>query len=226
MPLREALRGLRFLLRRGGETVADTLSIDALPKQTSSLAAIVLREVEGFARSVDTVTSNAAKTVLGGQDSSSAVLDEIIHHDSADIEFAQAIYRALGAVLRRFGSGSFFVSEMSARTAFSAWRRNHRDEESELAAAELTLRLLDARVIRGGTAGEKPGAAAENTRETAAVVAVMLWLQSSRSDAENEAALEAAADIALAKAPELASAVQARDLDRIAAYYRKYVDHV
>ena len=44
MPLREALRGLRFLLRRGGETIVDTLNVETLPKPASDLAGAVLRE--------------------------------------------------------------------------------------------------------------------------------------------------------------------------------------
>lgn len=225
MPLREALRGLRFLLRRGGETLADTISVEALPKPASEIASVVMTEVGGIVRSVDTVASSAAKKILGGQENPTAALDDLIHHDAAEAEFAQAIYVALSAVLRRFGTTSFFVSEMSARATFAAWRRETGEADPEQRAAELTLRLLDARVVRGVSV-DKVQLAPTGALDGAAVFAVLLWLQSSRSDAENEAALDAAADIALAKADEIAKALAARRLDSLAALYRKYVDHV
>lgn len=225
MPLREALRGLRFLLRRGGETLADTISVDALPKPASDLASVVFNEVGDIVRSVDTVASSAAKKFLGGQDNPTAPLDELIQHESAEAEFAQAIYVALSAVLRRFGAASFFVSEMAARSTFAAWRQESGETDTEQRAAELMLRLLDARVIRGVSV-ERGTLTPSSALDGAAVFAVLLWLQSSRSDAENEAALDAAADIALAKAAEIGHAVEARSLDRLAALYRKYVDHV
>lgn len=229
MPLREALRGLRFLLRRGGETLAETITVEALPKPASHLASAVMNEVGGIVRSVDTVASSAAKKILGGTENPTAPLAELVHHETAEAEFAQAIYVALTAVLRRFGATSFFVSEMSARSTFAAWRKQDTGTEAGQHAADLTLRLLDARVIRGiatertglPTAGSVPGAL-----DGAALFAVLLWLQSTRSDAENEAALDAAADIALAKTPEITRALSARNLDEIAALYRKYVDHV
>lgn len=220
MPLREALRGLRFLLRRGGETLADTLTVDALPKPAADLASAVITEMGGIVRSVDSVASSAAKKFLGGQDSPTAALEDLIHRDTAEAEFGQAIYVALGAVLRRFGPSSFFISEMAARATFLAWRQDLPATAPDHRAADLTLRLLESRVIRGVPGDKAP------VLDAAAVFAVLLWLQSSRSDAENEAALDAAADIAQAKSAEILRAVEGRSLDRLAALYRKYVDHV
>lgn len=225
MPLREALRGLRFMMRRGGETLAETISVDALPNPASDLASVVMNEVGDIVRSVDTVASSAAKKFLGGQDNPTASLDQLIRHEDAETEFAQAIYVALSAVLRRFGAVSFFVSEMAARSIFNTWRQESGESATDQQAAELMLRLLDARVIRGVSI-ERATAAPSGALDGAAVFAVLLWLQSSRSDAENEAALDAAADIALAKAVEIGRAIDARSLDHLAGLYRKYVDHV
>lgn len=225
MPLREALRGLRFLLRRGGETLADTMPVETLPRPASALATSVLREVGGIVRSVDSVASNVAKLVLGGPDSLSAPLDELVRRGDADVAFARAIYAALGAVLRRFGATNFFVSEMSARATFAAWQRDGGDGDMDLGAADLALRLLEARVIRGTTT-DRAGAVPDGALDGATVFAVLLWLQSARSESENEAALDAAADIASAKAGEVDMAVQAGDRERIAALFRKYVGHV
>ena len=46
MPLREALRGLRHVLRKGGETLKETMTVDTLPPPAARLAGAVLREVE------------------------------------------------------------------------------------------------------------------------------------------------------------------------------------
>lgn len=222
-PFREALRGIRFLLRRGGATVADTLTLDTLPDPAANLAKRMIREVEGIARSVDEAASTAAKGVLGGNDNPSGKLDEIVGHSTASAEFGRAIYMALDAVLRRIGVGDAFVSEMSARAVFAAWRQDHPDGEPQDWAADLTLRLLAARVIRGAVPVGNGGI---GNVEPVALFAVMLWLQSDRSESENEAVLEAAADIALARAMEIAATIGSADRSRIAALYRKYVDHV
>ncbi|NBE06973.1 hypothetical protein [Paragemmobacter ruber] len=222
-PLREALRGIRFLLRRGGATVADTLTLDALPDPAAGLAKRMIREVEGLARSVDEAASAAAKGVLGGHDNPAEKLDEIVGHSSAAAEFGRAIYTALDAVLRRIGVDDAFISEMSARAVFAAWRQDHPHGQPQDWAADLTLRLLAARVIRGAVPA---GSGSIGRVEPVAVFAVLLWLQSDRSESENEAVLEAAADIALARATEIAATIGSGDQGRIAALYRKYVDHV
>lgn len=221
-PLREALRGIRFLLRRGGATVADTLTLDSLPDPAAGFAKRMIHEVEGIARSVDEAASAMAKSMLGGQDRPSETLDKLVSHSTAAEEFGRAIYLALGAVLRRIGVTDAFISEMSARSSFGAWLRDHPDGEPEDWAAELTLRLLEARVIRGAV----PRGDAGRDIEAVSLFAVLLWLQSDRSDSENEAVLEAAADIALAKAREVAATVRSADRAAIASLYRKYVDHV
>jgi hypothetical protein len=221
-PLREALRGIRFLLRRGSVTVADTLTLDTLPDPAAGLAKQMLREVEGIARAVDQAATAAARAVLGGQGSPSDTLEELVGHSAAAAEFGRATYLALDAVLRRIGVADAFISEMSARSAFAAWRRDHPEGEPEDWAAELTLRLLEARVIRGAV----PIGPAIRDIEPVALFAVLLWLQSGRSDSENEAVLEAAADIALARAPEVAAVVRSRVPSAIAGLFRKYVDHV
>lgn len=221
-PLREALRGIRFLLRRGGATVADTLSLDTLPDPARGLAKRMIREVEGLARTVDEAASAAAKSVLGGQDSPAETLDRLVGHSAAAAEFGRAVYIALDAVLRRIGVADAFISEMSARSTFAAWRQDHPNGEPEDWAADLTLRLLEARVIRGTV----PTANALCDAEPIALFAVMLWLQSNRSDSENEAVLEAAADIALARSKAVNATVRSGDRTAIAALYRKYVDHV
>lgn len=225
MPLREALRGLRFMMRRGGETIADTLNVETLPKPASDLASAVLREVEGLARSVDGIASDVVKTVLGGQTAEAAPLQELIERPESDAEFATAFYVAVTAVLRRLGAESVFVSEAAARRVFAGMDPQAAERPTAHHAAELTLRLLEARVIRGTTAEQAarvPGAALEPV----SLFAVILWLQSERTDADNESVLGAATDMAVALAGEIAPALAKRDVGQIAALYTKYVQHV
>lgn len=220
MPLREALRGLRFMLRRGGETLADTLSIDAMPKPAADLATRVLRDMGDLARNVDEIASGIAKTVLGEMDQPQVTLQDLATDEAAAAHFGAAVYVALRSVLRRLGAPGVFVSETAARRAWGAGGPGQSGD-----AAALTIRLLEERVVRGPTAEEAarvPGSALEPV----AVVAVMLWLQSTRSEDDNEAALDAAADLAVALAAEVAEACAARDAARIAALYARYAAHV
>ncbi len=217
MPLREALRGLRFMLRRGGETLVETMAMEALPKPAADLAGAVLREVGGIARGVEEIASGLARSVLGGHESQSLMLDDLHAERGADAQFGAAVYVALRSVLRRLGAPGVFVSEAAARRAYGVGQSSD--------AATLTIRLLDARVMRGATAHEAarvPGSALESV----AIFAVLLWLQSTRSDDENEDALDAATDLAVALAAEVDKALAARDLARIEALYSRYVSHV
>ena len=216
MPLREALRGLRFLLRRGGETLAETITIEGLPRPAADLAGVVMREVEGIARNVDEIASGLAKSVLGGGEAPSVTLDALAAGDNG-ARFGAAVYVALRSVLRRLGAPGVFISEAAAR---QAWVQGDKAD-----AATLTLRLLAARVVRGTTAEEAarvPGSALEPV----AIFAVMLWLQATRSDAENEEALHAATDLAVALAADVARACADRDAPRLAALYTRYAAHV
>ena len=54
----------------------------------------------------------------------------------------------------------------------------------------------------------------------------MLWLQSSRSEAEDEAALVSATDLAVALATEAEAAFAARDGKRLEALYAEFASHV
>ena len=217
MPLREALRGLRFLLRRGGETVADTISIQSFPKPAADIADVIFREVSGIARNMDEIASGLAKTVLGGHDTQNRTLEDLGATERAEVQFGQAVYVALKTVLRRLGAPGVFVSEAAARAAWQA--RPGAD------AASLTLGLLNARVVRGATAQDAarvPGSALEPV----AIFSVLLWLQSSRSDDENAVALDAATDLSVAIAPDVARACTAGDVAQIAGLYARYVAHV
>ncbi len=225
MPLREALRGLRFVLRRGGEAIAETFDLDVLPKPASDFANVALREAGDFLRSVDEIASDVAKNLLGGSAISALPLQDIMEKPNARGDFAVAFYVALTTVLRHLGAAKVLVSEAAARAAFDRLSGRVSEETVENRAAQLTFCLLNARVMRGTTAQQAalvPGA----SLEAVSLFAVMLWLQAARSDEENEAALMAASDMAVALAPEISAAAAEKDVARIAALYKKYVSHV
>jgi hypothetical protein len=225
MPLREALRGLRFFLLRGGETIAETLGVESLPKPAANLAGVVLREVDELARAVDGIASGVAKTVLGGHEPQTAPLDDLLAKPKSAAVFAAALYAALSSVLRRLGAASVFISEQTARNTIENLSHPELTEASADLAARLSLALLEARVIRGTTAQPKALVSAEAI-EPVSMFAVMLWIQSERSEAENLAALNAATDMAVALEPEVSAAFSERDLDRIKRLYIRYVPHV
>lgn len=217
MPLREALRGLRFMLRRGGETLIDTIGIDGLPKPASDLAGAVLREVGGVARNVDEIASGLARTVLCKTAAQSFSLNDLAAGRGGDALFGSAVYVALRSVLVRLGAPGVFVSEAAARQAYNL------DRTADVAT--LTINLLNGRVVRGTTA-EEAARVTGSALEPVAIFAVLLWLQSTRAEDENEAALDAATDLAVALAGDVDKAFVARDKGRIEALYEKYVAHV
>lgn len=224
MPLREALRGLRHVLRKGGRTFAETLSTEGMPEPAAALADTMLREAEGIFRNIDNLTSGLAKTILGGETIKTLRLSELPQSKDGDLQFSQAVYVALRSVLDHLGAPDVFISEAAARSVYKRAIGRAEHKASTLSAS-LTLDLLSARIMRGTTALEAarvPGAALE----AVAMFAVMLWLQSDRSDAENRAALDAASDLAIAIAPDIAKAFQENDSAAIAALYEKYAPHV
>lgn len=220
MPLREALRGLRHVLRRGGETFRDTLPMEALPKPAADLAGAVMREVASLARGMDDVASGLAKSVLGADVAPAPLIRDPAGGPAADARFGTAGYAALRAILRHLGAPGVLVSEAAARRAHA----EHRAAGSA-SAADLTLRLIEARVIRDATAAEAarvPGAALEPV----AIFALLLWQQAERPEDEGEAALDAATDLAVALAGDVAAAVATGDAARLGALYTEFAAHV
>lgn len=224
MPLREALRGLRHMLRRGGESLADTMSVDVLPQPAADLAGAILRDMEGLVRNVDEVASGIAKSVLGAGDPPTISLAEFGLLQDAGARFGEAVYVALQSVLKRLGAAEVFVSEAAARKVYGPAMVGDIATPAA-AAASLTLALLAARVIRDAQSWAT-ARVSEAALQPVAIFAVLLWLQSARSDPENEAALDAATDLAVALAPDVAAACASHDLAALAALYEKYAPHV
>ena len=235
MPLRDALRGLRYAVRRGGETLLDVMPVGSLPRPAVELAGAVLHEVGAFAKGVNTVASGLARVALGGSAGAQGSLQNLTlrqssgqqsaGHQCAEDGFAQGIYAALRAVLRHLTAPSAYISETAARTAYLALTPEQRAGSDAKVAAALSLALAEAKVLRGVSAADAalvPGQSLDHI----AIFAVMLWLQSNRSEAEDETGLKAATDLAVALAAEADAAFRDGDAARLAALYAEFASHV
>ena len=225
MPLRDALRGLRHAVRRGGETLLDAMPVDSLPRPAAALAGAVLREVGEFAKGVNDAASGLARLALGANAKPRGSLHDLTARQGAEDGFAQGVYAALRATLRHLNAPSAYVSETAARSAYLALTPEQRLGSDASVAATLSLALAKAKVLRGASAADAarvPG----HSLDHIAIFAVMLWLQSNRSEAEDEKALQAATDLAVALAAEADAAFRAKDYPRLARLYAEFAPHV
>jgi hypothetical protein len=187
---------------------------------------MVLREVGDFAKGVNEVASGIARFALGANESPHGLPAQPLKlRDGAEDAFAQGVYAALRLVLRRLNAPSVYISETAARLAYLGLTDDQRRGSDAAVAAALSLALAQAKVMRGTSAQDAahvPG----NSLEHTAIFAVMLWMQSNRSEADDEAALGSATDLAVAVATEADAAFVAQDSSRLAALYAEFAAHV
>lgn len=223
IPLREALRAMRHILRKGGTTLIDTIPRAGF--QGPGLTGAVLREVEAIAKGVDQFTSDMAKLVLGVPEQRGPSLPGIAGLDAPDAAFAAACYAALRAALRHLGVADAFISEAAIRKAYRDVTAEHMGETEAQISARLTLALLAGHVIRGVTAlqaARVPGAGLDQV----AIFAVMLWLQTDRPEGEDQAALEATTDMAIALSADIARAATAENHQALSVLYKEFAPRV
>ena len=225
MPLRDALRGLRHAVRLGGETLLDVMPVGSLPRPAVQLVGAVLHEVGAFAKGVNDVASGLAHLALGGSAKSQGSLQDLTLRLGAEDSFAIGIYAALRAVLRHLNASSAYISETAARSAYLALTPQQRLGSDASMAAALSLALAEAKVLRGLSAADAARVAGQSL-DHIAIFAVMLWLQSNRSEAEDEKALEAATDLAVALAVEADAAFTAEDTTALATLYAEFASNV
>ncbi len=223
MPLREALRGLRHVLRRGGEALRDTVTPDAMPQPAADVVGEVLREVAHLTRGVDEATSGVLQRVLGGQVPPGVSLRDLAEGEAAAAVFGAACYAALDRAVARLGAEGAFVSEATCRAAWAALPSGATSPEAH--AAALTHRLVAARAVRGipADAALRVG---PDALVSVAVFAVMLWLLSDRPEGEDSEALEASVDLAIGISGEITRAVAATGPAALAALYAEFAAHV
>lgn len=212
--LRDALRGLRFALRRGGERISEA-PIPAFPAPAGQFAGVALRHGGELAKEVDRFASAVAKSLLSsGRDSDARMSQIVAGQNSAEL-FATASYTALKRALDRLGAGDVLIFESAARNAYLRVAPMIGQLPDAEVAAELTVQLLDLGAIRGATG-----------MSALAIFAMLLWLQSDRPVAEDRASFEAAVDIACAIRQDVLPACASRDKTRLGALYAEFLGHV
>jgi hypothetical protein len=223
MPLREALRALRHVMRRSGRTLRNAAPTDVLPPGASRLAERVLRDVDDLARTVDGAASGIAARVLGDHLPANLQLQSLTGQPEAAKAFATAVYSALRAALGLLGAEEAYISEAAARRAYEQ-SSEHPAGDGEMAAA-LALALGRAKVIRDASA-EDGARVPGPVLEAVAVFAVLLWLLSKRSLEDDDAALEAAVNLSVAIADDVGKAMNEEDAAGLARLFEEFADHV
>ena len=227
--LREALRGLRHALRRGGETISQTVPLSAMPAPAAKLAQSVLRTGEEIARGVDDVASKVIRKVMPGTDLTAPTLDILIARGpEGAADFAVISYRALAIILGKLGVREAFVSEAGA---LQVWRAH----AGRLAAAgdklpretgELLLALLNAPVLRDLELRAPQEDLPRDSVAPVALFALVLWLQSERHESEDEEALASAVDLSRALVNDVTRATSVGNAARLGQLFGEFARHV
>ena len=230
LPLREGLRRLRYIVRRGGETARDVARGAMKPNDTciaSRFGSAMITEIERIAEGFDQVAKRAARRAFGHEEDLTTTLDDLHGSVSSAPFLASTLYTAINLVLKHIGAESLFVSELSAREAMRQWQAMPGRQQAGDArlAAWLANQLLGHQVIRGSYINAHCVVAADLVKPVA-IFAVMLWLLVVRSPEESEAALISAADIATAIADRIGPVFAADDEADLVALLEKYRNNV
>ncbi|MEO0388105.1 MAG: hypothetical protein AAF281_11330, partial [Pseudomonadota bacterium] len=199
LPLKDALRGVRFALRTGRRQL-DPLA-GRVPIPLAGLAADVMGQVDQVAAGVEAFGSTTAHRFLdapGAADGAPDLPQPDAGSGSAQ-RFAQTVYYGLSRALSRLGTEDALVSETLAAEAFRSVRdRTEPALVVEDYAAEIMRALLD-RVVAGRPPGLTP--AVPEDQGAIAVFAVTLWLLVERAGgAEDEdQLLDTCTDVARAQ---------------------------
>lgn len=224
-PLREMLRGIRFMAKRGGEVLKSRAATDRLPKPAADFANALLDEMMGLGHKVNAQVSVLAKSMIGAEPDSDILLADLSTQEEPAALFAATVYPALKLVTACMSLSSVFVSEMAARKAFAQTVATSTQSLGADMAAALTFAMLDTEVLQGRATSETRILTGEEAIAVA-VFAVLLWLQSPRDEADQEMALMSAVDLSQVFARQIVTACKARDAGALAALYLKYVDNV
>lgn len=190
LPLKDAVRGLRDVAKRGVATLHDTLPLADLPGPAAHLADKALEQARVMGQMADRGLSNFAHSLLDDQVG--------VHLDDgaaqAETRFAATLYACLQEVMPYLGDDPSGISETAAR---AAWRKVQAQGNAtdSLVAAQLLLALEAVGLIRPLIATP-----AANLRP-----ALFASLLAMLADPDHPAPLlPATADLALALASDLA----------------------
>lgn len=223
LPLKDALRTVRFVLHRGRDMARVSRPHRVMPPPFSHLAGAVLREVDHLATQAEGAAASFAHSWTGGSGGlSSEGLERIEQDRRAGMAFSRAAYSGLRVALPLLGAEDALISQNAAKSAHDAARRSGEVDPAALAAA-LMREMMHARVIRElAMRHDAPLDAA--TARRLALFALMLWLVCERSEGEAEEALRAAVVLSQALADEITAAGE--DPAALSRLLREFSDHV
>ncbi|WP_299394234.1 hypothetical protein [Pelagibius sp.] len=231
LPLKDALRMLRFTMKRG-RGFLDT-PLDPIPSPISDVARSVLRDFDQIADRVNDMAAGLSRRFLdsgGGESLSTATLEDIEHIGHAEIAFAQAAYHGLTRALPHLGASEGLVSEVRSAEAYKAAIQSGAAEKDRFAlAAALMQEMVDRGVIRDllPAAREEEGEPlTEEELEKLAIFALILWFLAERQDGpeDAEALLLTCCDMAEALKTEVTECLG--DAERLRALLSAYADKI
>lgn len=187
LPLKDALRGLRFGLQSGRETLRP-LQQD-LPAPLRDIVQKLDGAMESVTIDIDKATSKLAHRILdlgGGSRLEMQSLPVLMKHDTGDVLFAQLAYRGLTRAFADFECDKPLVSELLAARAFEdAKKRAGIDPDPLEMATDLAVTMRSQSVVRfTHSASDK-----STIQIPVALMAMILWFLAERSVGEDEDAL-------------------------------------
>ncbi len=230
LPVKDALRMLRFTMKRG-RTLLDR-PLAPVPSPISEMARTVLRDFDQVADRVNDIAAGLSHRFLDSGDPGrlrAATLEDIENIGEAEIVFAQAAYRGLTCALRYLGANEGLVSEVRIAEAYkTAIQSGAADKDRFAIAAALMQELVQRKVVRDLLSGPGPegDSLAEAELANVSVFALILWFLVERETDQDdvEALLLTCCDVARALEPDLAE--RCGDTDRLRELFANYVDKI
>ncbi|OWV81706.1 hypothetical protein ATY77_00165 [Rhizobium sp. R634] len=219
--LKDVLRSLRYTLKKGRDTVKETAP-RRLPTPASGIALSALGEIEVLARNVDHFMCNFAHSVLSDSAADTEGLREIAASSRPDYKFSVAYYQTMKLVLSHLGAKRALVRQSAGRRAFV--RLSQSQDVFEL-AAQLTLHLADDDSIVVDQLDDRSPVTLSSIT-VVAVFAAMLSLLAVSDEADREAIISAATDLAAAVQVKIQDLYQQKDISALASLLKRCASHV
>lgn len=235
LPLKDALRMLRFTVKRGRSLLDKPLA--PVPSPISAVARAALRDFDQLADRVNDVAAGLSHRFLDSGDPGrlrAATLEDIENISEAEIVFAQAAYRGLTCALRHLGANEGLVSEVRIAEAYKTVIQSGVTEGDRFSiAAALMQELVRRKVVRDlisvpgqATAGLEAAGLTEAELAKVSIFALILWFLVEREGDQDdvEALLLTCCDVARALETDLAE--RCGDVERLRDLFAAYVDKI
>ncbi|WP_413712552.1 hypothetical protein [Rhizobium sp. Rhizsp82] len=219
--LKDVLRSLRYSLRKGRDTVKETAP-RRLPAPASAVTLSTLREIEILAQTVDQFVCKVAHSVFSSTATNSKSLRQIVGSSRPEYEFSVSFYETMKRVLSYLGATRALVNQGAGWRAYSRFADS---QDIHQLAAQLTLHLS----LDGSITVDQLDDRASLTRSGTVVVGIfagMLSLLAEADDADRDAIICAASDLAVALQDKILDLSQNKDISALAALFQRCAAHV